>query len=182
MIAPFKINKSSTDQTPLFADVRTTLVPTAVLLCCCSTHWLRCLVVRWVIGWLVAGWVRGWRLFRAWVGAFVAVEGGAVIFFGTTLIQQQHFVLSSIHPACSGEVRARNNASVCCCTAVAWWVGWLVGGRLGRWVGVSSGTWVGFRRRTGSGCRVGAVVVLCVASFPCCRTLMRCCGFVLFEK
>ena len=39
---------------------------------------------------------------------------------------------------------SRNNAPVCCCTAVAWWMGWLVGAWLGRWVGASCGTWVAF--------------------------------------
>ena len=55
---------------------------------------------------------------------------------------------------------------------MAWWVG--------GWV--SCGTWVVFRRRTGNGCRVGAVVVSCAASFPCCRTLKLCGGFVQFEN
>ena len=46
---------------------------------------------------------------------------------------------------------------------------------------MSCGTWVVFCRRTGSGCRVGAVVVSCVASFPCCRTLMMFGGFMLSQ-
>ena len=48
---------------------------------------------------------------------------------------------------------------------VGGWVAWSVGG-------VSCSMWVAFCRRHGRGCRVGAVVVLYVASFPCRRTLM----------
>ena len=36
------------------------------------------------------------------------------------------------------------------------------------------------RSLPGSGCRVGAVVVLCVASFLCCRTLMMLCRRFVF--
>ena len=52
----------------------------------------------------------------------------------------QYALLSAILLACSGAVQARTNAFVCCCTAS------MVGGWLGRWVGVSCGVWVVFRR------------------------------------
>ena len=52
-----------------------------------------------------------------------------------SLIQEQFFGLSAI-PACSGEVQVRTNASVCCCTAVAYGglVGWWVDGLVDGWV------------------------------------------------
>ena len=86
--------KSSTDQSPLIAGVRTSwyvlLCTATVLLYCCSTYWLKCLVVGWVgglAGGRLVSWVGGWRSFRAWVSAFVPVGGGAVVIvFCTTAV------------------------------------------------------------------------------------------------
>ena len=90
-----------------------------VLLYCCTdvAHiLLECLVVGWVgrLGgrWLV-GWVGRWRLVEWVLSCLREVE------LLLSLVQQRYFVLCAVLPACSGEIRARNNASVCCCTAVA---------------------------------------------------------------
>ena len=120
----------------------------------------------------------GNRSFRAWVSAFVPVGGGAVIFCGIVAVFRSLRYITALLWRSSSTKQC-----ICmllyCCSMVG---GLLVGGWLGRWVGVSCGTWVVFCRRTGSGCRVGAVVVLCIAFFPCCRILMMCGGFVLFEN
>ena len=109
------------------------------------------------------------RLAGGWLGALVPVVSFVGECFRACWRLSCYFIwysmyvfLSVILPTCSGEVRVRTNASVCYCTAVAWWVGWLVGrwlgGWVGGWVGVSCGAWV-FCRQNGSRCRVGAVVV-----------------------
>ena len=133
-------------------------------------------MVGWV-GRLAGGWLGGWRSFRACVGAFVPVGGGAVIFFCTTAVfRSLRYITGLLRRSSSTKQRIR--FLMYCCSMV----GGLVGGWLRRRVGVLCGTWAVFCRRTGSGCRAGAVVVLCVASFPCCQTLMSSGGFVLFEN
>ena len=53
---------------------------------------------------------------------------------------------------------------------------------VGEWL-CRAGSGVLSSRRTGSGCRVDAVVVYCVAPIPCCRTPKSCGGSVVqFEK
>ena len=129
-----------------------------VLLYSSSTWWLGDLVggrVGRLVGWR--------RSFCTWVSAFVPVEGGVVIFFGTV------FIVFAI-PAYYGEVQVRTNASVCCCTAVAYGglVGWWVDGLVDGWVccAVRGSCSVGELK-------AGAVLVrlLCCVLLPSCLLL-----------
>ena len=126
------------------------------------------------------GWVGGWRSFRAWVSAFVPAGGGAVIFFGITVGFCSLYCITGLLWRSSSTKQHMRLLLYYCSMHYCSMAG--VGGWLGRWVGVSCVTWVVFCLRPGSGCRVGAVVVLCVAAFPCCRTLMLCGRSVLFKN
>ena len=132
------------------------------------------------VGRLAGGWVGWWvavgeciRACERWSCYFLRYE------------QQQYLVFCYLRYVTgllwrSSSTTQRIRLVLYCCSMVGalvgWWMAWSVGGCVVRYVGDSlSANWMRI-------CRVGAVVVLCVASFPCCRTLMLYSGFVLFKN
>ena len=106
----------------------------------------------WVVGW-VGGWVGG--LFRTWESVFAPVGGGPVLgeragwLVGGWVLGSEG---GSLRASESAFVRVRGGPVIilggfaAVHTAVLllpWWLGWSLGGWLGRRVGMSRETWVG---------------------------------------